>query len=41
MLVRTLPQARLAVIPKAGHLAPLEQPDAFHDLVLQYLREHS
>lgn len=39
VLARELPQARLSVIPKAGHLAPLEQPDAFRELVLDHLRQ--
>lgn len=30
-LARGIPGARLAVIPGAGHLAPLEQPEAFND----------
>jgi pimeloyl-ACP methyl ester carboxylesterase len=33
-LARALPQARREVIPGAGHLAPLETPDAFRALVL-------
>jgi pimeloyl-ACP methyl ester carboxylesterase len=38
-LVRQLREARLVVLPEAGHLAPLEQPDAFRVLILDYLRE--
>jgi pimeloyl-ACP methyl ester carboxylesterase len=38
-LARRLPDARLAVIPGVGHLAPLEQPDAFRRLLLEFLRE--
>jgi pimeloyl-ACP methyl ester carboxylesterase len=38
VLVRELRQARLVVIPQAGHLAPLEQPDVFRELVLGFLR---
>jgi pimeloyl-ACP methyl ester carboxylesterase len=38
MLARELCQARLVVIARAGHLAPLEQPDAFRELLLDYLR---
>ncbi|UGS34958.1 alpha/beta fold hydrolase [Capillimicrobium parvum] len=38
-LVQQLRGARLVVLPKAGHLAPLEQPDAFRVLLLDYLRE--
>jgi pimeloyl-ACP methyl ester carboxylesterase len=41
VLAKELRQARLVVIPKAGHLAPLEQPDAFRELILDYLRESS
>jgi len=37
-LAQQLPQARLVVIPRAGHLAPLEQPEAFRQLVLDFLR---
>ena len=34
---RLLPDARLHVLDKCGHLPPLEQPDAFADLVIQFL----
>ncbi len=37
-LARTLPGARHAVIAGAGHLAPLETPEAFRELVLAHLR---
>jgi pimeloyl-ACP methyl ester carboxylesterase len=37
-LARELPQARHAVISGAGHLAPLEAPAAFRELVLDFLR---
>jgi pimeloyl-ACP methyl ester carboxylesterase len=33
-LARALPQARREIIPGAGHLAPLETPDAFRALLL-------
>ena len=36
-LARQLPQSRVVVIPRAGHLAPLEQPDAFRELILDFL----
>jgi pimeloyl-ACP methyl ester carboxylesterase len=36
-LARTLPRARHAVIEGAGHLAPLEAPEAFRELVLAFL----
>ena len=38
-LARTLPRARHAVIPSAGHLAPLETPEAFRGLLLGFLKE--
>jgi 3-oxoadipate enol-lactonase len=34
----TLPDARQTVVPGAGHLAPLEAPDAFRRLLLEFLR---
>jgi pimeloyl-ACP methyl ester carboxylesterase len=36
-LCRLLPNARRGVIPRAGHLAPLEAPQVFRDLVLDFL----
>jgi pimeloyl-ACP methyl ester carboxylesterase len=39
LLARTLPRARHAVIDGAGHLAPLETPEAFRDLLLEFLRD--
>ncbi len=39
VLAQELRRARLVVIPRAGHLAPLEQPEVFLQLVLNYLRE--
>ena len=36
-LCRLLPNARWDMIPRAGHLAPLETPRAFRDLVLDFL----
>jgi pimeloyl-ACP methyl ester carboxylesterase len=41
VLAEALPGARHAVIDGAGHLAPLETPDAFRELVLVLLREQS
>jgi pimeloyl-ACP methyl ester carboxylesterase len=38
VLARTLPRARHFVISGAGHLAPLETPEAFRELVLDFLR---
>ena len=37
MLARTLPHARYAVIQGAGHLPPLDTPEAFRELVLGFL----
>src|SRR5512145_1573555 len=34
---KLLPDARLAVLDKCGHLPPIEQPDAFARLVLDFL----
>jgi pimeloyl-ACP methyl ester carboxylesterase len=36
-LAETLPRARLEVIEAAGHLAPLETPDEFQRLLLDFL----
>ena len=40
VLSRELRGASHVVIPRAGHLAPLEEPEAFRDLVLEHLRTH-
>ena len=37
VLARTLPRARHTVIGGAGHLAPLETPEEFRELVLAFL----
>jgi pimeloyl-ACP methyl ester carboxylesterase len=36
-LARALPRARFELIEGAGHLAPLERPEAFRDLLLGFL----
>ena len=36
-LAETLPNARLAVVPDAGHLSSLEQPDTFNALLEKFL----
>lgn len=36
-LEQTLPRAQRATIPAAGHLAPLETPEAFRELVLAFV----
>ena len=35
-----IPGARFAVLPGAGHLANLEQPDAFNTQLADFLKEH-
>jgi 3-oxoadipate enol-lactonase len=39
LLSQTLPSARLEIIAGAGHLAPLEAPELFRELLLGFLRE--
>lgn len=39
VLSRSIPLARREVIEDAGHLAPLETPDAFRSLLLDFLRQ--
>jgi pimeloyl-ACP methyl ester carboxylesterase len=41
VLVETLPNARLEIIDQAGHLAPLETPDEFRQLLLRFLQERA
>jgi pimeloyl-ACP methyl ester carboxylesterase len=38
-LAQRLQHARRVVIERAGHLAPLEQPEAFRDLLIGFLRD--
>jgi pimeloyl-ACP methyl ester carboxylesterase len=38
-LVQRLAKTRHVVIARAGHLAPLEQPEAFRELLVDFLRE--
>jgi pimeloyl-ACP methyl ester carboxylesterase len=40
-LARELPEAEHAVIPGAGHLPPLERPDATAELVRDFLSRHT
>jgi pimeloyl-ACP methyl ester carboxylesterase len=37
-MAEAMPDARFTVIPGAGHLLPLEAPDAFHAALLDFLR---
>jgi 3-oxoadipate enol-lactonase len=39
-MARRIPGARLAVIAAAGHVSNLEQPEAFNETVLGFLRAH-
>jgi pimeloyl-ACP methyl ester carboxylesterase len=34
-----IPEARLLIVPHAGHMTPLETPGVFNAAVLQFLRE--
>ncbi|WP_165959534.1 MULTISPECIES: alpha/beta fold hydrolase [Nonomuraea] len=37
-MARTVPEGRLEIIPKAGHLSAVEQPEAFNTAVMEFLR---
>ena len=37
---RAIPEAKLVVIPGAGHVSNLEQPEAFNDAVRKFCRAH-
>lgn len=39
-LAARIPAARLTVLPDTGHLAALEQPNAFESQLLQFLADH-
>jgi pimeloyl-ACP methyl ester carboxylesterase len=34
-----MPHARLLVVPRAGHMTPLEAPEVFNRAVLEFLAE--
>ena len=36
-----LPDARIVVLPDTAHTIPLERPDEFRELALEFLREHA
>jgi pimeloyl-ACP methyl ester carboxylesterase len=38
---QAIPDAKLVVIPGAGHMSNLEQPDPFNDAVREFCRDHS
>ena len=37
---QAIPDAKLVVIPGAGHVSNLEQPEAFNDAVREFCRTH-
>jgi pimeloyl-ACP methyl ester carboxylesterase len=37
-LARTIPDATLTVFPRTGHTLQLEEPEAFNDAVLEFVR---
>lgn len=39
VLAENLPRARKLVLPDCGHLPPIEQPDAFNEALIAFLRE--
>jgi 3-oxoadipate enol-lactonase len=39
ILTKGLPNSELCMIPQAGHMANLEQPEAFNDCLLRFLRK--
>lgn len=41
MIASHLPNAELAIVPDAGHMVFWEQPEAFNQLVLDFLSRHS
>ncbi len=41
LLTENLPSARKLVLPDSGHLPPLEQPEAFNQALITFLREAS
>jgi 2-hydroxymuconate-semialdehyde hydrolase len=36
---RVMPNAQLRVIPKAGHITFFDQPEAFYDLIIRFLKD--
>ena len=39
-MAEKIPNAHLAVIPRAAHLANLDQPEAFNQIVTAFALEH-
>ena len=40
ILAATIPGARQVVLPGCGHMVPMEDPDAFNSLLLDFLSGH-
>lgn len=40
-MARLIPDARLAVVPDAGHLCTIEQPEAVEDVLVPFIRSHA
>ena len=40
-MAQKIPGAEFTVIPNAGHLAPMGNPDTFNDAVLDFLARHA
>ena len=38
-MFKAIPNAELVIVPDAGHLPNLEQPDIFNDAVIDFLEE--
>lgn len=41
LLAAGIPDARTVIVPNIAHLLPLEQPEAFNRLVLDFLAEQA
>ena len=39
-MAQKIPGAAYAMLPDCGHLGPMDQPDAFNDALLYFLKEH-
>jgi pimeloyl-ACP methyl ester carboxylesterase len=40
-IARALPRAQREVVPDAGHLANLDNPESYNELLLRFLRRHA
>ncbi len=41
MIASHLPNAEVVIVPEAGHMVFWEQPEAFNQLVLEFISRHS